>query len=337
MRKTDNMSLQAHEKLETDRNEILPLRRAEGVQTFGLFWMPARFAPMPEVQREWLTVFLRRLERSVMQTLRLEKLQFMQERTIRKNEAMQEKFHRKLHRYAPVPGQSRSLNQPPRVKLTPEVRTAFARNRKNPSIEPFMSELAFRFRRDDGGEFTEAFMGFGGMTLLFCGDSSEEMAPQMQLPQMQKVSLPKFLRKYTMLQTMTEEFDPQAPGRMPAFLRNHPSMQPLKSDLGVDLESDNASMRMDTFGKKSKDIFGEPIQNSPGFEGLAFILPRLTTQDFLSLVEEEVRKWFEVFDVYIRESPEDEGFVIASKHDLRPIFREVLETMRTDGYVYWEG
>jgi hypothetical protein len=79
------------------------------------------------------------------------------------------------------------------------------------------------------------------------------------------------------------------------------------------------------------------MKEEVGFEGLAFVLPRLGTQDFLSQLEEDVRKWFEVFDIYIRESLEDEGFVIASKHDLRPVFREVLGAMREDGYEYWEG
>ncbi|AEU36269.1 hypothetical protein [Granulicella mallensis] len=331
------MSYPIEKGIEQERPDCLPFRRAEGVQTFSLFWMPARFKTMPDAQREWLSIFFLRFELAISRTLKLEKLQFMHSKILRETADIQEVFYKKLHRYSPVPGQSRSLNQEPVKKITPEEMKTFARSRKNASLDPFVAERAFRFRRDDG-DFTKVFMGYGGMTLLFCGNSSEELFPSPpQLATIQKPPMPKFLRKYSMMETMHNDFDPHAPGRMPAWLRTHPSMQRLKTELGVDIDSDNAVPRVDTFGTKSKEVFGEEVKGAVGFEGLAFILPRLTTQDFLSQLEEDVRKWFDVFDIYIRESPEDEGFVIASKHDLRPIFREVLETMREDGYVYWEG
>ncbi|WP_446743876.1 hypothetical protein [Silvibacterium acidisoli] len=330
------MSNQVREELELERAMLLPLRQASALQSFSLFWMPARFDPMPDAQREWLILFLQRFEQGL-SSLKLEKLHFLHSRVLRKNEELQKTFHKKLHRYGPIPGPSRSLNQAAPVKLTPEVMKRFAFNRKNPSIEPFMTETAFRLKKDLAGDFTRIFMGYGGATLIFSGSSSEEMLPQTPAPPLQNVTIPKFLRKYSMLQTFTEDFDPAAPGRMPAWLRNHPSMRPLKEELGVNLEADRTSKRVDTFGRKSRELFGADLKGSAGYEGLAFVLPRLTTQDFLSRGEDEILKWFEVFDVYIRESPEDEGFVIASKHDLRPVFREALETMREDGYVYWEG
>ncbi len=323
--------------LDAEQHKLLPFRTAEGVETFSLFWMPARFATMPEGQREWLVEFMKRLEDKSEKELGVEKLQFMHERTLRKNDTLQEAFHRKLHHYAPTPGQSRSLDQPQRIKQGPATRKAFANNRKNASIEPFLTETAFRFRQNGAGDFTKTFMGYGGATILFCSGASEDLAPQMQLPPIPKITVPRYLRKYAMLQTMADDFNPERPTAIPGFVRNHPAMRPIQSVMGIDLTTHNNSIRLDLFGEKSKKVFGKQIQDSIGFEGIAFILPRLSSQDFLSQTEEEIRTWFEVFDIYIRESPEDEGIIIASKHNLGPLLIDLVASMRDDGYRYWEG
>lgn len=322
---------------ETEQRKLLPFRMAKGITTFSLFWMPARFSTMPEGQREWLVAFMKRLEDKSKEELRLEKLQFMHERTLRRHEALQKAFHGKLHRYAPLLGQSQSLGQPAPLKLGPENKTAFVRKRKNASIEPFLSEGVFRFFQDGGGDFTKIFMGYGGATILLCGGASEAIMPEMQLPPIPKIALPRFLQKYAMLQTMVEGFDPTRPNAVPGFVSDHPAMQPIKTVLGVDLNTHNESNRMDTFGEKSKNIFGKYIQGSVHSDGITFILPRLGSSDFLSQTEDEVRTWFEVFDIYIRESVEDEGIVVASKHNLRPLLIDVIASMREDGYRYWEG
>ncbi|WP_158942847.1 hypothetical protein [Granulicella sp. S190] len=316
---------------------LLPLRRAESLQTFSLFWLPARFSTMPDGQKEWLIVFFKHLDQKIAEDLELAKLLFLHEQTLRGNNELKEHFYKRLHRYAPVPGPSRSLTQPPRAKMGPGDMKKFANNRKNPSIDPYMTEVAFRFLHDGAADFTKVFMGYGGMTIVYCGDASEEMMPPMQVPAMPKVAVPKFLQKHTLLKTMIEDFEPARPSAMPGFLRNHPAMQVLSTGLGVDLNSGNSSIHLDTFGKKSKDVFGKAIEDSAGFEGLPFILPRLSSSDFLAQAEEEVRTWFGVFDIYIRECPEDEGIVIASKHNLRQMFKEIIASMRVDGYQYWEG
>ena len=41
-----------------------------------------------------------------------------------------------------------------------------------------------------------------------------------------------------------------------------------------------------------------------------------------------MKVYFELFDVYLRESPSDSGMLLASKYDLEEILIAVLEKMR---------
>jgi len=46
------------------------------------------------------------------------------------------------------------------------------------------------------------------------------------------------------------------------------------------------------------------------------------------LPEQELKAYFELFDVYLRESPPDGGMILASKHDLEELLIDVLEQMK---------
>ena len=72
-------------------------------------------------------------------------------------------------------------------------------------------------------------------------------------------------------------------------------------------------------------------------EGILFVLPKLASQDFFSQTEQQIRRWFEIFDVYINESHEDEGIILACKDNLTSLIRSIVGEMRREGYRYWEG
>jgi hypothetical protein len=58
------------------------------------------------------------------------------------------------------------------------------------------------------------------------------------------------------------------------------------------------------------------------------MLPLLTASEVFGLPEQELKVYFELFDVYLRESPSDSGMLLASKYDLEEILIAVLEKMR---------
>jgi len=91
------------------------------------------------------------------------------------------------------------------------------------------------------------------------------------------------------------------------------------------------------FRDLTKEIFGAGIPRDLEYEGILFVLPKLASQDFFAHTDQQIRRWFEVFDVYINESPEDEGIIMACKDDLAPLIASIVEGMRTEGYRYWEG
>jgi len=64
---------------------------------------------------------------------------------------------------------------------------------------------------------------------------------------------------------------------------------------------------------------------------LTFIIPYWKASDFLAATPDDLAQWFEVFDVFIAESPDDRGILFASKDSLDHVLTEILEKMRQDG------
>jgi hypothetical protein len=93
---------------------------------------------------------------------------------------------------------------------------------------------------------------------------------------------------------------------------------------------------MDGFQEKSKSLLGVGLQDDPQFKGLRFVLPLLKASDFFSESEQEVEKWFQLFDVYVNESPPDKGILLASKLDLEDSLIDLLKTLKEEGLEYPE-
>lgn len=93
----------------------------------------------------------------------------------------------------------------------------------------------------------------------------------------------------------------------------------------------------DGFLARSKEIFGIGLEAEPQFPGLPFIIPLLSAANFFNYPHEEVHRWFELFDVYINESPTDQGVLMAVKDDFDSPLVELLQQMRQNGLEYPEG
>ena len=149
--------------------------------------------------------------------------------------------------------------------------------------------------------------------------------------------IPKFLRRDPNMKQLLEDFEPNNPEKIPAFLKSHPGMKQVFSVFDKEKAQEKNDLLFSPFRDQSKEIFGEGMPRDLQFDSLPFILPRLSSQDFFAHSEPQVRRWFDLFEVYIAESPTDEGTIIACKDDLTPLIGTIIDDMRAMGYRYWEG
>jgi hypothetical protein len=96
-----------------------------------------------------------------------------------------------------------------------------------------------------------------------------------------------------------------------------------------------AGMAMkDGFLAKSKELFGAGLEEEPEYEGYSYIVPLLETKDFFTQPPATRQRWFELFDVFWRESPTDEGIYIASSLPLKSLLIQVVQSMKEAGAIY---
>jgi hypothetical protein len=149
----------------------------------------------------------------------------------------------------------------------------------------------------------ERLFGHGGMTAIFLAQDSKTEAPEL----------------------------PVSPK-----MRADPAFQEFFKQFDLDRIHKQTYALQDGFQARSKELFAAEIGNNPVVKGSRFILPLLSTADFLSRREEEVKNWFRLFDVYLRESPTDKGILLASKIDFEVELVALLNKMRDDGLIYPE-
>jgi hypothetical protein len=78
---------------------------------------------------------------------------------------------------------------------------------------------------------------------------------------------------------------------------------------------------------------------SPGDERLQkarFVVPLLKSRDFFERPTEDCERWFQLFEVYLTESPEDQGILLASRNEMEEMLVSVVERMTNDGLNYPE-
>jgi hypothetical protein len=195
------------------------------------------------------------------------------------------------------------------------------------------------FEGSDTAALHATYLGFGGMTILLMPQQSEQdQKSARQLQQMiSGLKLPAFLRKDARMVALVEGLDPQNPLDPPPFIRNHSAMANVNAIVGQQKPDAQKLMQRMTFGLKTKEMFGGSLKTDPAYPGIPFLLPRLSSAEILHSTVEERASWFQLFDVYLRESPEDDGVLLAAKPQLLSGIVQVVESMRQDGYRYWEG
>jgi hypothetical protein len=166
------------------------------------------------------------------------------------------------------------------------------------SMHKHLPDYTYWFVRKQDEEQRQHFFGMGGMAFLWLKKDPATQPPDLKLP---------------------------------------PAARRLMESHGSDIQKqlDTTYALLDSFLKKSKAVFGKTIQDDPVLKNAAFVLPLLSSRDFFAAAPETRQQWFDVFDGYCTESPEDRGILIAVKD---PAFdaplSALLEQMRSEGMEY---
>lgn len=266
---------------------LKPWVRAESLTRCALYWAGVSSTPMRQSEQEWFLAFLQAFVRTCKEQGWMPCF-FLDVETIERY--CQDRFLDESINYRVFPAYTRTpwgpLPQP-----IPEEETDAIRKMEKPFVlSTYLRGYAQWFRKFQPDKVLPAYFGFGGATILFVPPDPAAAPP-----------LPDFspgVKKSPMLREAFAAGDPIEEMKTLLLLR-HKAFAALKA------------------------AFSKGMENHTGLKSMPLLIPRLRSQDFFSLESEVLDALFEASPVYLAESPEDRGILIASA---KPI-DEVLATL----------
>jgi len=259
--------------------------------------MPVSSFPIPGLERLWLLEFIRRLGELVREDYGLSPQVFLQIAVLEPSGSLKKEFLNAASDLRPVLGLSRRPETSlPSLPAAQDIKD-LQEGRKKFNFSDYASGYSYWLRTNAFTRGLDGFWGQSGMTLVFMKPDPKGQPPD--------VKLPKKVQEHPMFKQINL---PEATAAAFALLAEFP--------------------------KKSKEVFGLGLEDDPQFKGLIYILPELTTADFFSHSQEQISQWFRLFDLYIRESPEDRGILMASTKNFETDWVQLLRDMRNAGLKY---
>jgi hypothetical protein len=291
----------ARQRLERAKDaseKLRPFRKSDQLTRCALYWLPVTTFPARVEERKWLLQFLDRLARKLADDRGLHCELFLQQKIIQ-GELMRT-FLRFAADLSPVAGLSRRPGE--RLPPPPSMQDVkdLQEGRKSFRASDYLGDYSYWFLDGDDHKARELFLGYGGLSMGFLKPDPKTAPPNLPIPK-----------------TFTEHF----------FFRQIN----LKGKIAA------AARMSDPLMFKTKELFGEGLEEEPQYRGLLFITPLLRSEDFFKQPAEEIKKVFEVFDLYVNESPSDQGMIFAAKESIDELLGEIVENMRRDGMVYPVG
>jgi hypothetical protein len=290
-------------------SELLPWRRARELTRCCLYWMPVSGFPVPSAQRSWLLEFLKRWLKLTTERLELRHEQFLQYKTVYPD--LMKPLLNNMMDLVPILG----LGRKPGAPLPPfpsqndiegTTKEMFESLKRGdavplPDVRKHMPDYTYWFLDKSDEQQRAMFFGHGGLTIACLKPDPKTAPPPLLISPAQRAKLPMFK--------------------------------------GVDMDRmwARANSLGDAFLAKSKQLFGDGLQDEPQAKGIPFILPLLDAADFFSQPESVVANCFELFDVYIRESPTDKGVLMALREDSDETLITLLHDMKQDRLTYPES
>ena len=280
-------------------DDLLPWRCAEDLKTCSLYWLPTAGFPALAAQRQWLMLFLDRLKSLLGRQFGLRGELFLQSKSLLPG-ALRSEFLRTAREFCPIMGIAAQPGSEARLALTDEEVKEIADGGHPFDVDRAYPDYVYWFANKQEQKQRDLFFGHGGMTIAFLKPDPKTQPPKLPFT---------------------------------SGMRKHPVFQAFDVDA---LHAQTFAL-LDGFQEKSKQLFGAQMEQDPQFEGLRFILPRLESRHFFEQPAQEIKKWFELFDVYVQESPADGGILLASHLDLEQELTHLLRHMKGLGLRYPEN
>lgn len=296
------MTTQSRSRISTREDAVerlRPLRRAERLDDYFLYWIPVRGYPLPLEQRIWLNSFLNQLSAYLVKKCEMRSEVFLQYKTVFPD--LLDIFLDLAIELVPVLGFGRKPGVPlPPVPSEEEIKKL---GEGKPFVfGDYVGDFSYWFLGKDEIKERESFLGYGGMTLMF-------LPPDPKGPP-SKIHIPPRLREHPGFKDLFEKYDPdQVVARGQA--------------LG------------DKWLKHSLELYGKEIPKSAQTKHVPFIVPILKSSDFINAAVER-EKLSELCEFYVTESPADRGVLLASGKNHEEAIVDILKEMRAAGIEYPE-
>jgi len=268
---------------------IYPLKRASQMDACALYWLPVETMPVSWREKQWLMAFFDHLHELLVQQ-EIKQESFLQMKFAAPLGVVKDTLHRHQLKLMPLMGLARRPGVPlPRIPTEQDLEPIIQGKQKFVFDEHVPDYYLWFLTREERWR-RDLFLGHGGYTMIYV------------------------------------KSDPNA---TPPPLPDYPAIRSMEVFQKLDVDSIWETMFLlnDQLGDKSKEIFGKGLEEHAGFKDQNFVLPIMTARDFLDARPEDIQEWFTVFEVYIQESPEDGGLLIAAKDDLDEILFNVLQQL----------
>jgi hypothetical protein len=273
---------------------LLPIRKSNELTGCALYWIPVSDVPVYGRERNWLLRFFDELHTELTKENKLRQESFLQMKLSAPMGYVKDTLHKHQTKLVPLMG----LGRRPHGNLPP-IPTAddlepILKGKAKFDFNEHVADYMFWFLARDERWKRELFLGHGGYTMIYL---------------------------------------PPDPETIPPAIPDYPAIREMPVFKHFDADSiwEATYLLGDAFREKSKQVFGKGLEEEPAFDGLTFIIPYWRARDFLNAEADEFAEWFTVFDVFIAESPDDSGILIAAKDDLDLVLTEILQRMRQDG------
>ena len=272
---------------------LYPLERSTKLQSCALYWVPVFSQPFAWKEQQWFMALFDRLHVFLADKHRLRQEAFLQMKLIAPLGEPKDLFHRHQMELMPRMGLSRKPGAALPKIPTEEDLAPVMKGKQKFVFNDYIGDYCFWFLTRKEQWRRNLFLGHGAYTMLYMPHDPKTTPPP----------VPDY----------------------PAFRAN-----PVFAKFDVDALWETTHLLSDRFGPASKAVFGRGLEEDPSFAGLPFVIPRVNSRDLHNLEPNEMEEWFTIFDVLIQESPDDNGVLIASRHDLDEPLGQILEAMRSD-------
>ena len=281
--------------------QFRPWKPAHKLDHCFLYWLPVKNFPLPGGQRTWALEFLNRWDELVKSQYNLFPEQFLALQAI--HPQLLEAFGASSREFKPLQGKAwRPGVAPP--SITEQDVKALQEGDKLFDFKEYSHDQCYWFLNKAAGKQRDLFFGHAGMLVLYM-----EPEPRMQLP----------------------PFPVSA-----QQLRASPVFGVLFKDFDIEQVRAEAFALQSSFLSRSKELFQASVAPEASVKEALFVVPSFASADFFSKPPEEIRRWLNLFPMYLTESRPDNGILLASKHNLEDLLISIIEGMTRDGLSYQE-